>query len=458
MAEAQQDDITSDQTEKLLQFQDLTRIDDFDRCRELLQTHNWNIEAAVQSRFRESDEDDEESIHRNHVEARMPVVNLHPVDQRVFTFVRRPVGIMGWGYWVISFPFQFIYSKFLSLLRFAYRLLRPDPRTILTDPLGDVTNFIQNFEGSFGRNHPNFFRGTYSQALNEAKTDLKFLLVYLHGPDHQDTPSFCREVLCSSEVTQFVNGRMLFWACCTNSPEGYRVSQALRENTYPFLAIIVLRQNRMSVVARIEGSLCRSDLVSKLTEIMDENQSSLIHEQMEREERHFNQSLRQQQDEAYLESLRADQEKEKQRRLEQERREMEERLAQEREEEEKRLAQEQLQLKAEELERLRLRKEQLRDSLPAEPASDDPDTIRILLKLPNGVRLERRFRKTDSIKYLHDYVLVHEAAPDNFQIVKNFPRTVLPCQRSEGNGPDPPTFEEVGLGKSELLFVHDDDA
>lgn len=38
---------------------------------------------------------------------------------RVFTFVRRPVGIMGWGYWVISFPFQFIYSKFLSLLRFA---------------------------------------------------------------------------------------------------------------------------------------------------------------------------------------------------------------------------------------------------------------------------------------------------------------------------------------------------
>lgn len=63
------------------------------------------------------------------------------------------------------------------------------------------------------------------------------------------------------------------------------------------------------------------------------------------------------------------------------------------------------------------------------------------------------------LQYLHDYVLVHEAAPDNFQIVKNFPRTVLPCQRSEGNnGPDPPTFEEVGLGKSELLFVHDDDA
>lgn len=40
------------------------------------------FQAAVQSRFRETDEDDEEPIHRNHVEARMPVVNLHPVDQR----------------------------------------------------------------------------------------------------------------------------------------------------------------------------------------------------------------------------------------------------------------------------------------------------------------------------------------------------------------------------------------
>lgn len=137
------------------------------------------------------------------------------------------------------------------------------------------------------------------------------------------------------------------------------VSQALRENTYPFLAVIVLRLNRMTVVARIEGSLCeivflsvassrllsciiafynalllaacfyawakmhilcwqlvltvalvswsdyvdsgvcgeealsfvpcvfmssgRSELISRLTEIMDENQSGLIQEQMERQ-------------------------------------------------------------------------------------------------------------------------------------------------------------------------------
>jgi len=37
------------------------------------------FQAAVQARFRESDD---EVAHQNHVDTRMPVVNLHPVDQR----------------------------------------------------------------------------------------------------------------------------------------------------------------------------------------------------------------------------------------------------------------------------------------------------------------------------------------------------------------------------------------
>lgn len=130
------------------------------------------------------------------------------------------------------------------------------------------------------------------------------------------------------------------------------------------------------------------------------------------------------------------------------------------------------------------RKEELRDQLPQEPDAEDPDAIRILLKLPSGIRLERRFLKTDSLQvndmplkllpsltqlshltqsistlfqHLHNYVLVHEAAPDDFQIVTNFPRRVLPTQSTDDT-PVPPSFESVGLGKSELLFVHDNTA
>ena len=60
------------------------------------------------------------------------------------------------------------------------------------------------------------------QALNDAKQELRFLLVYLHGKDHQASEGFCRATLGSQEVIGFVNTSMLFWACDTNSPEGYR--------------------------------------------------------------------------------------------------------------------------------------------------------------------------------------------------------------------------------------------
>lgn len=66
----------------------------------------------------------------------------------------------------------------------------------------------------------------------------------------------------------------------------------------------------MTVVGRLEGLIQPDDLINQLTFIMDANQTYLVSERLEREERNQTQVLRQQQDEAYLASLRADQEKE----------------------------------------------------------------------------------------------------------------------------------------------------
>ena len=120
-----------------------------------------------------------------------------------------------------------------------------------TDPIGDVRSFKEKFESKYGSTHPTFHPGSYSQVLDEAKKELKFLLVYLHSADHQDADAFCSSTLASPALADFVAGNnALFWGCSVDSPEGYRVSQALRESTYPFLAVIVLRQNRMMVVGR----------------------------------------------------------------------------------------------------------------------------------------------------------------------------------------------------------------
>lgn len=39
--------------------------------------------------------------------------------------------------------------------------------------------------------------------------------------------------------------------------------------------------------------------------------------------------------------------------------------------------------------------------MPAEPEASDPDAILLLFILPNGTRLERRFRRTDMLKVSH---------------------------------------------------------
>ena len=62
------------------------------------------------------------------------------------------------------------------------------------------------------------------------------------------------------------------------------------------------------------------------------------------------------------------------------------------------------------------------------PEPTDPQTVRILIKLPNGHRLERRFLKTSSLKSLFYYVFCHPDSPDEFEITTNFPRKVVRCR------------------------------
>ncbi|EPQ07336.1 FAS-associated factor 2 [Myotis brandtii] len=401
---------------------DLTGIESMDQCRHTLEQHNWNIEAAVQDRLNEQ-------------EGVPSVFNPPP---------SRPLqGLLGWGYYLIMLPFRFTYYTILDIFRFALRFIRPDPRSRVTDPVGDIVSFMHSFEEKYGRAHPVFYQGTYSQALNDAKRELRFLLVYLHGDDHQDSDEFCRNTLCAPEVISLINTRMLFWACSTNKPEGYRVSQALRENTYPFLAMIMLKDRRMTVVGRLEGLIQPDDLINQLTFIIDANQTYLVSERLEREERNQTQVLRQQQDEAYLASLRADQEKERKKREERERkRRKEEEVKQQKLAEERRR------------QNLQEEKERKLERLPPEPSPDDPESVKIIFKLPNDSRVERRFHFSQSLTVIHDFLFSLKESPEKFQIEANFPRRVLPCIPSE-EWPNPPTLQEAGLSHTEVLFVQD---
>ena len=145
--------------------------------------------------------------------------------------------------------------------------------------------------------------------------------------------------------------------------------------------------------------------------------------------------LRQEQDAAYQESLIADQEKEKRQREASEAEEKERLL-----EKERRKAYEKW-------------IENKSQSLPKEPDADQEEAVHLMVKLPEGGRLNRRFRRSDSLSLVFDWVDVslHEKGidikPENYNLVSQFPRRVFGKCREE-------TLENSNLAhRQEALFI-----
>merc|ERR1719242_2168335 len=289
--------------------------------------------------------------------------------------------------YILTFPSR-VFTSSLNIFWSFLSSLMPARVRDQTSGKEEVVQFCREFDETYGATHPPFTRLGYYQALEEAKRDLRFLLVYLHCEDHQDTDRFCREVLSSQTVIQQIQDlNILFWSCSVRRAEGYKVSQALRENSYPFLALMVLRQHRMVVVARQEGLVQPEQLTNWLRNTVTEYEAFIVAARADRAERNMDREIRNQQEAEYEETLRRDQEREERGR------EQEERETLRRAELEKK----------DKIVRLKI---ELANKIPEEPEASGEDVVRILIKLPGGQRLERRFLLSHSLEHIYYFVSV----------------------------------------------------
>ncbi|XP_076669923.1 fas-associated factor 2 [Andrena cerasifolii] len=431
MADFALNELSGDQTEKILQFQDLTGIEDLSICRDVLQRHNWNLEVAVQEQLNLYE--GRPSMYAQDSRLRPPQVVDDSSSRIYFHYSESPSG-SGSYLWYI---FSLCYERVISILQLVLSIFRGNVRPVSADPVEDVISFIRSYEERYGSSHPVFYQGSYSQALSDAKQELRFLLVYLHKDEAQDIDQWCRNTLGNSEVVRYINTRTLFWACNVQSGEGYKVAEALKSGSYPFLVIIVLKDNRMTIVGRLEGTPSPSDIISRLQGIIDHNEINLIQARQERAERSAAQSLRQQQDQAYEESLRADQEKDRKR--EEERKAREEQEARE---------QEQLNAQELEIERIRREKELSIRKVPLEPEPSNPRACQLQIKLGERT-MKRRFLMTDTIEDVYHWIFSQPDSPANFEITTSYPKRILyPCK-------DVLSLSSAGLTHREVLHIND---
>ncbi|CAN1299707.1 Plant UBX domain-containing protein 10 [Linum perenne] len=252
------------------------------------------------------------------------------------------------------------------------------------------------------------------EALQQSRDAYKLLFVYLHSPDHSDSPVFCEETLCSEVLTEFVNHNFVSWGGSIRASEGFKMSSSLKASRYPFCAVVMPATNqRIALLQQIEGPQSPEEMLTLLQRVLEE--SAPARERQRREE---------------------------QERLEQEAAEAE-RKRKEEEEARERAAEEAAEREAA---RVRMRQEKA-SSLGVEPEKG-ADVTQVLVRFPAGERKERRFHSSTTIQSLYDFVdSLGYIEVEDYSLVSNFPRTVY------GNEKRSLSLKEAGLHPQASLFV-----
>jgi FAS-associated factor 2 len=60
------------------------------------------------------------------------------------------------------------------------------------DPRAAASRFLLDFDQKYGRQHPEFYQGTYNQALDAAKREMKCFVAVLQSEEHDETEAWTR--------------------------------------------------------------------------------------------------------------------------------------------------------------------------------------------------------------------------------------------------------------------------
>jgi hypothetical protein len=142
--------------------------------------------------------------------SQQPLPNVNLFTQRTLSYHGQrdqavvPRGFFQWSLFIISLPFKLIFSSLVDLASFFWSFFESDRLPIGDyDPLANVAEFVIDYNQRFGTNHPDFYQGSYNQAVNEAKRDLKFLLVFINQNDHKDSNTLATYDMEFSNSTKY---------------------------------------------------------------------------------------------------------------------------------------------------------------------------------------------------------------------------------------------------------------
>ncbi|KAK5166691.1 UBX domain-containing protein 10 [Saxophila tyrrhenica] len=324
-----------------------------------------------------------------------------------YTLLQRAFGIIGY-----LFPFL---PRLLARFRLPQGPSRDTRRRPLS-PRDTAARFMREFEEEYSVPHTTlpFHEEGYSHAFDAAKRDLKYLLVVLLSPEHDDNAPFVRDTLLSTEFVEFINqsqskSDIVLWAGTVQDAEAYQVASALNVTRFPYVALIAhtpsVSATAMSKLTTSSGPIAAGDLIAKLQAAMQEHGQELGRVRAQRREQEATRNLRQEQESAYERSLAQDREKARRKKEEEAEKEKLERETREREERKAERARVLAQWR-----RWRARR------IEAEPQAEEKEAVRVSLRMIKGERVIRRFRPDAGLEELYAFVECYDLLNDEDQM------------------------------------------
>ncbi|CAN4127146.1 unnamed protein product [Withania somnifera] len=477
-----------DVADKIAYFQAITGVKDADLCTEILT--GQDLELAISTFTSSNSPQNHHSSTATTSNTSPAATNQQPEETGLaggsggppgiaWKIITLPVSIMSGGLGLISGAEGFGVWAAGGVLSYSLRMIGIGVYSGRNgESSSPFVSFVESFERDFRNIRPNFIAEGFMDALQRSRHEFKLLFVYLHSPEHPETPVFCERTLCNEALVAFINENFVAWggsirACewrfaygiwcdkivpprlkgkfCAVRPSYVVWGECWRVKKSHIQKIKVVEMRVCNGCAHllgaiVEGPKSPEELLTALQRVLEESAPLLVSARLEAEEKRNNILLKEEQDAAYHAALEADQRASEERR-EQERKE---RVADEaeRKRKEEKAAHERAAREAAEREAAlaKMREEKLQ-SLGPEPEKG-PDVTQVLVRFPTGERKERRFQYSTTIQSMYDYVdSLGCLEVEKYSLVSNFPWTVYGSEKLALS------LKDAGLHPQASLFV-----
>eukprot|EP00391_Amoebophrya_sp_Ameob2_P013461 CAMPEP_0178998036 /NCGR_PEP_ID=MMETSP0795-20121207/9307_1 /TAXON_ID=88552 /ORGANISM="Amoebophrya sp., Strain Ameob2" /LENGTH=474 /DNA_ID=CAMNT_0020690705 /DNA_START=99 /DNA_END=1523 /DNA_ORIENTATION=- len=311
------------------------------------------------------------------------------------------------------------------------------------------TEFKQMFERAYGSAgpQPTFFEaGSFNEAIQHAKDNMKLLCVYFHCDTAGYTDQFCKDVLKNDLVVPMLAETCVVFPQDIVHRAAYDLARQFNVRSYPFIGLVLpVSSTDYSVLHKLEGqAACDMDaVIAVLTQGADDLSENRARLATAANAYAQDRLLRAEQEREFQEALAKDREADAARQREEE--------ARQKALEEETQAQVARENAAMELEAKR--RKLANEVVVVDAATSEPKT-KIQVKFPSGQRVNRTFLQSHTLRDLFDWVEASEyteatapKVPTKFNLNTSFPTKTL--TRSEE------TLKDAGLVPNVQVLLQD---